>query len=320
MCKDLRKQSLKELGLDVESTVPLDQHSSIRVGGPAEHFVKVNRTKDLRQFILWAYASGTPFYMLGGGTNTLFADEGMSGVTVFNRSRHFHVDDKESEVILEADSGLPLAQCARYSMQLQLTGLEWGVSVPGTLGGAVVGNAGAHGSDMLDSLTEVELCQPKEGCIWISAEELQMSYRHSKLKPYSPAKASLDPVILRVRMRLAKGKAPDIHAKASQFLKHRRETQPTEPSVGSVFRNPPGQYAGVLIEDAGCKGLTCGAMAVSAKHVNFIINQSVARGGRARDVITLIQTVRQRVLKHTGILLQPEIGLAGDWPSHIIFN
>lgn len=320
MDEDFRNYVFKELGLVLASAVPLDKYSSIRVGGLAEHFIMVDRLEDLCNFIGCANAFRMPFFMLGGGTNTLFADEGMSGVTIFNRCRNIQVLEEDSSAILEADSGLPLAQCARYSMQMQLTGLEWGVSVPGTLGGAVVGNAGAHGSDISACLTEVELCQ-LDGCRrWISSENLRMSYRHSKLKPYSPVRAALNPVILRVRVRLAKGKGQEIQARASRFLSRRRETQPVEPSVGSVFRNPPNQFAGALIEAAGCKGLTCGALAVSSKHANFIVKRSNSGRGKATDALALMLTVRQRVYSCTGILLQPEIGLAGDWPPNTIVS
>ena len=316
MDEDCSRYVSNQLGLRLERNVPLAQHSSIKVGGCAECFVTVDRSEDLRQLIRWAHTSGTPFYLLGGGTNTLFADEGMSGMTIFNRCRHIQCTAMGSRVVLEADSGLLLAQCARCSMHRHLTGLEWAVSVPGTLGGAVVGNAGAHGSDIAGCLTEVELCQPSGHCGWVPAAELRMAYRHSSLKAGGPVRAALNPVIVSVRLHLHRGDVAEIQAQARQFLRHRRNTQPTAPSVGSVFRNPPGQFAGELIEAAGCKGLTCGAMAVSEQHANFIIRQPGQAQGRARDVLSLIQTVRQRVLDHAGVLLQPEIGLAGEWPPH----
>lgn len=316
MDEDFSRYLSRQLGLTPERNVPLDQYSSIKVGGCAEYFVTVDHHADLRRLVRRAYARRIPFYLLGGGTNTLFADAGMSGMTIFNRCRHIRYAETDSTVALEADSGLLLAQCARFSMHRHWTGLEWAVSVPGTLGGAVVGNAGAHGSDMAACLSEVEICRAAGHCSWIPAAELRMTYRHSSLKAGGPVKAALHPVVLGVRLQLHKGDPAAIQAKARRFLQHRRTTQPTAPSVGSVFRNPPGQFAGVLIEAAGCKGLTCGAMAVSEQHANFIIKQPGQGQGRARDVLSLIQTVRHRVWDHAGILLQPEIGLAGEWPPH----
>ena len=317
MYADLNRFITEDLGLKLETQVPLGQYSSIKVGGLAEYFVAVDNYSDLRRLIGWANSSRNPFFVLGGGTNTLFADEGMAGLTIFNRCRSIQTKVEGRTGYLDADSGLPLAQCARYSMRQQLTGLEWAVSVPGTLGGAVVGNAGAHGSDMAACLTEVELCQISGTCSWVSVTRMEMTYRNSCLKPRSPVKAGLGPAVVKVRLRLAREEPAIIKAKANQFLRQRRKTQPTEPSVGSVFRNPPGNYAGVLIEEAGCKGLTCGAMTVSEKHANFIVKLPGAETGLAGDVFSLILAIRQKVQDHAGILLQPEIGLAGEWPDHV---
>ena len=315
MRADLSRFITEDLGLKLETQVPLGQYSSIKVGGLAEYFVAVDNHWALRRLIGWAHTNGNPFFVLGGGTNTLFADEGMAGLTIFNRCRAIRTKLEGKIGYLEADSGLPLAQCARYSMHQQLTGLEWAVSVPGTLGGAVVGNAGAHGSDIAACLSEIELCQLSSSCNWVSATKMELTYRSSRLKRRSPVKAALGPTVVKVRMCLAREDPAIIKLKADQFLQQRRKTQPTEPSMGSVFRNPPGIFAGALIEEAGCKGLTCGAMAVSEQHANFIVKLPGTEPGRAGDVFSLILTIRQRVQKHAGILLQPEIGLAGDWPN-----
>ncbi len=315
MSEDFDRYLSQQLGLKLEHNVPLDRHSSIKVGGCAERFVAVDHRENLRRLVRRAHASQTPFYLLGGGTNTLFADEGMSGVTICNRCRHMQCEDMGSTGVLEVDSGALLAQCARFSVHRGLTGLEWAVSVPGTLGGAVVGNAGAHGSDIAEHLTEVEVCQSAGPCRWIATAELGMTYRDSRFKSNGPVRAALNPTIVGVRLHLPKGQKAEIQAKTRQFLQHRRHTQPTAPSVGSVFRNPPGHFAGALIEAAGCKGWTCGAMVVSEQHANFIVKQPGSTQGRARDALFLIRAVRQRVLDHTGILLQPEIGLAGEWPA-----
>lgn len=315
MREELKDVIQCELGLTVQENVPLAEFSSIRSGGPAQYLVTVGDGCKLRRLAQAAFRHEAPFFVLGGGSNTLFADAGMTGLTILNRCRAIAFRSEGGGTILEAESGSPLARCARLSMQEELTGLEWAVSVPGTLGGAAVGNAGAHGSDMAACLHAVNLCRPDCSDVWMPASRLHMRYRHSDLKNRGIGRAALNPMIIRLQVMLQSGQPAEIQRLGDEFLSHRRTTQPTEPSLGSVFRNPPGRIAGELIEDAGCKGLACGSMRVSTKHANFIVRQSEDNRNSSQDAISLIRQVQRRVEDFSGVRLQTEIGLAGDWPS-----
>lgn len=306
------------LGLTVDDNACLAQFSAIRVGGRAQALVRVENTDMLVRLLHWAHRAHQPFFLLGGGTNILFSDRGMDGLTIFNRCRALAVRATDTATLLEGDGGILLAQLARTSMRQGLTGLEWAVSVPGTLGGAVVGNAGAHGSDMTQILLQAELCTAEASPAWWSLPDLQMSYRHSILKPERPVRAGFPPIVARARLQLQPGCPDTIRRRARQFLQHRRHTQPVEPSLGSMFRNPPGHHAGALIEAAGCKGLACGPIAVSRQHANFFVNRGGYGAAKAAEVLALMQLVQARVHAHSGIRLHPEICLAGLWPEETV--
>ncbi len=305
------------LNLACQAQACLAPYSSIRTGGSAQYLVRVEDSQVLARLLVWAHRERYPFFMLGGGSNTLVADQGIDGITILNRCRSHCVP---ATAMLEGDSGLLLAQLARISIAQNLTGLEWAVSVPGTVGGAVVGNAGAHGADMSDSLLEAELIDGPASAGWRPAGELQLGYRRSLLKASAVMQAGFPAVVTRVRLRLAPGEARAIRQRAQSYLTHRRQTQPSAPSLGSMFRNPPGQYAGALIEQAGGKGMRQGAFEVSPQHANFIVNRSPAGISSAQDVLQLMRRVHGRVLDHCGIALQPEICFAGRWtPEEIQF-
>ncbi len=305
------------LNLTCQTQACLAAHSSIRAGGPAQFLVRVDDSQVLAKLLLWAHRESVPFFMLGGGSNTLVADSGIDGLTILNRCRSYRMP---AATMLDGDSGLLLAQLARISIAKDLTGLEWAVSVPGTLGGAIVGNAGAHGSDISTVLLEVEMIDGPDLVGWRSAAELHLGYRHSVLKSPSIVQAGFPPVITRAQLRLAPGEPTMIRSRAHTYLAHRRSTQPSEPSLGSMFRNPPGQFAGALIEQAGGKGLRHGTFEVSSQHANFVVNKAPSGVSFAQDVLHLMRLVHGRVLDHFGIALQPEICFAGHWTrEEIIF-
>ncbi len=312
-----RRFLTETLRLQCQDQVPLAPYSAIRAGGPARYLVRVDDGQVLARLLLWAYQEQQPFFMLGGGSNTLVADQGIDGLTILNRCRTYHTP---APTVLESDSGLLLAQLARISIARDLTGLEWAVSVPGTVGGAIVGNAGAHGSDMATILQAVEIIDGPDSAGWRPASTLQLGYRHSVLKSSAGRQAGLPAVVTRARLRLTPGQSNVIQQRARTYLDHRRTTQPSTPSLGSMFRNPPGQYAGALIEQAGGKGLCYGAFAVSTQHANFIVNTSRAGTAAAQDVLHLMHLVHRRVQTHCGVTLQPEICFAGRWkPEEIQF-
>jgi UDP-N-acetylmuramate dehydrogenase len=206
-----------------------------------------------------------------------------------------------------------MAGVARTSIKAGLTGLEWAVSVPGTVGGAVVGNAGAHGGEIKDNLVDLLLIDEEGEVRSLTVEELDYSYRESVLKRKQPLAAGFKAVVLSANFRLANGDADESGERADRYLAHRRQTQPVEPSLGSTFVNPPGDYAGRLIEAAALKGVRVGGAEVSELHANFIINRGGVGRATAADVLGLIRLVQQTVHQQSGVWLEPEVQLVGAW-------
>jgi UDP-N-acetylmuramate dehydrogenase len=206
-----------------------------------------------------------------------------------------------------------MAGVARQSTREGLTGLEWAVSVPGTVGGAVVGNAGAHDGEIKDSLVYARLVDEAGEVREVGVADFAYAYRDSLLKRLKPLQAGFKPVVLSATFRLAYGDPDIVAARAQAFLAHRRRTQPVEPSLGSTFVNPPGDYAGRLIEAAGLKGARVGGAAVSTLHANFIVNVGGVGAATARDVLQLMARVQATVRGRFGVELEPEVQLAGDW-------
>jgi UDP-N-acetylmuramate dehydrogenase len=206
-----------------------------------------------------------------------------------------------------------MAGAARVSVRAALQGLEWAVSVPGTVGGAVVGNAGAHGGEVKDNLDSALLLDEQGEVQEYKVADFHYAYRDSSLKRLQPLVAGFKPVVLNAYFRLERGDPATIAARADNFLRHRRRTQPVEPSLGSTFVNPPGDYAGRLIEAAGLKGARVGGVAVSTLHANFIINPGGVGKATAGNVIELIGQIQRVVAERCGIHLEREIQLVGQW-------
>ncbi|GAB4567781.1 MAG: UDP-N-acetylmuramate dehydrogenase [Anaerolineae bacterium] len=293
--------TLKRLGLDPRRDVPLRDFTTFRIGGPADLLVTVRTPEQLGQAAIEAERHGIPWWILGGGSNVLISDGGVRGLTIVNRCRRI---ERTGATTLRAESGALMAGVARVAIRAGLGGLEWAVSVPGTVGGAVVGNAGAHGGCIADSLVTAEAVLIGGERLQLTAAELQLGYRTSRFKT-----GELRGVILAATFALHEDDAERLSRVAASYLDYRRRTQPTEASVGSIFRNPPGDYAGRLIEAAGLKGLRRGDAQVSPVHANFIVNLGNAT---ASDVKGLVQEIQQRVFASFGVRLEPEILFCGD--------
>ena len=284
--------------------VPLAGYTTFRIGGPADVLAVPTRTDRFVALVRSAVEMGVPFLVLGGGSNVLLPDEGIRGLVIVNRCRSFEILSTEGEqVYVRADAGVSLAGLAREMIRQGVDGLTWAVSIPGTLGGAVVGNAGAHGGSMADVVAWVRLLQEDGEIVQVPVEELGYAYRTSVLKK-ARQQGEMFPLVVDVVLRLWRGDARRLREQADAFLEHRRRTQPTESSVGSIFRNPPGDYAGRLIEAAGLKGVRVGDVAVSTVHANFIVNLG---NGRAADVRTLIALIQEKVWEQFQVRLEPEI-------------
>ena len=292
--------------------VPLAPFTSFGIGGPAQYLALIHSMDDLVAALTLLHHAQTPFLLLGGGTNILISDAGVPGLTIINRCKKAtwpeRSQQKEQNIVLvDVDAGAPLAGFARESIHRGFVSLSWAVSIPGSVGGAIVGNAGAHGHDIASVLVRVQVWHEGRVETW-PAERLAFTYRNSSLK--GAAGVPPPPVILSATFRLATDVEGVADEQAQAYLQHRRRTQPTEKSAGSIFKNPPGDYAGRLIEEAGLKGRCIGEACISEKHANFIVNRGRAS---AADVVALINLARSEVWRRFHILLEPEILFIGDW-------
>lgn len=280
---------------------PLAAHTTLRVGGPATVFVQAESTADLAAVATACARHGRPWLILGRGSNLLVADGGWPGV-VLTLGRGFRGVDVEGDAVI-AGSGEPMPVLATAVARHGLGGLAFGVAIPGSLGGAVRMNAGAHGHELRDILEWVDVVRLGSGGTLerLSAADLCMGYRHTAL----PA----DAVVIRARLALRRADPCELAADMAEMRQWRRDHQPiNEPSCGSVFRNPDGDTAGRLIEAAGMKGYTVGGAAVSLVHANFI---TATPGAKAADVYAVITAVRDAVAALHGVRLQTEVVLAG---------
>jgi UDP-N-acetylmuramate dehydrogenase len=312
-------QELKKYG-KVKTNEPLAKHTAFKIGGPADFFVIVDSTEKFTLLLQFLDGEGTPYVILGGGSNMLVSDDGFRGVVINVRSSKFEV---RSDTMI-FDAGVSTVQVAQESIKAGFTGFEWGVGVPGTIGGAVRGNAGAMGGEMKDSIQKVEVYQDGE-VVEYDHEACQFDYRDSVFKHEGD-------IILRVFLQLKKG-SPDMQGmkKAIEHLQYRNKTQPQGyASTGCIFKNPDVQKnkeallkhfgedddrvqqfirvgkisAGWLVEQAGMKGDRVGEAEVSERHGNFIVNLG---GATADDVLVLVEKIKERVYTTYGINLEEEI-------------
>ena len=281
---------------------PLARHTSVRVGGPADLLIRVRSGEALRALAAVAYKQAISFRVIGDGTNLIAADAGMRGLVIRNHggSRSQCADG----VSIWAEAGCSLISTARWAASLGLSGLEGAATIPGTVGGAVVNNAGAYGWTTAESVTRIKVLD-LHGERWIHADEMRYGYRASIVKE-CPGHA----VVLGAEMRLASGDASRILSTIRERLQTRQRTQPTAPSSGSVFRNPAGHSAWKLIDEAGMRGRERGGAHISQLHANFIINNGTAT---AAEVYALIREVEEAVKSRLYVTLQREIEFFGAW-------
>ena len=280
---------------------PMAPLTTLRVGGPADRLIAVRSRDQLLAALRLARAAAVPWFMLGNGSDLVVADAGIRGLVIRNRARALLIDGLH----VQADAGAPMALLVRRCTTAGLAGMEFGTSIPGTLGGAVWANAGAHGSEMRDILAEAEAWDPDEDRILhLDDAACGFAYRESRFKHSRE-------VVLAASLALRHDAPEAIAARVAANQAQRVATQPlADQNAGSVFRNPPGDHAGRLIDAAGLKGRRVGGAAVSTLHANFIVAD---RGARATDVRTLGDQVRAEVQRRFGIELTYEIEFVGDW-------
>jgi UDP-N-acetylmuramate dehydrogenase len=286
---------------------PLARYTTFRLGGPADLLLVARSMEELQEGVHLAHHAGLPWLVLGRGSNVLVADAGFRGVVIVNRARGVHWQNGGDTALLVVASGESLAGLVRQTAGLGWAGLEWAAGIPGTVGGAVVGNAGAFGGCMADVVSWVSVYGEEGQVRRLEAGELGFACRQSRFR----GKGNRE-VLLEMGLALHQGPAERLQEVVREHLRWRREHQPPGPSAGSVFRNPPDEPAGRLLDQAGMKGRERGGAYVSPLHANFILNRG---GARAEDVRALIEEARQAVRRTAGVELELEIELLGEWES-----
>ncbi|NPA80623.1 MAG: UDP-N-acetylmuramate dehydrogenase [Thermotogae bacterium] len=277
----------------VRENVPLAPYTTFRLGGPARYFVNARTVDDVVFAVKFARERGLRVLPLGAGSDVLVPDSGFDGLVVRLVNLRGAVWNGN---LLKAMAGEPLPKLAKEGAARGLSGLEYVVGVPGTVGGGVAKNAGAHGREMKDVLVEAYVVDEDGYVRTLKREELSLSYRSSSLPR--------EGILVEALLKLREDDPAQIRRRIEEFLAYRERTQPwTERTAGCMFKNPPGDYAGRLIDMAGLKGFRIGGVKVSEKHANFFINE----GGTADDAIRLIEHVRERVFEVFGIQLEVEI-------------
>ena len=295
----------KAFGDNLKLNAPVERYTSARLGGSADVMVVANSVESLANIVLRLWDLEIPFLVLGGGSNVLVSDLGIREVVILNRAKEMNIRDHSLTVW--AGSGASFGQMARKVSSRGFCGLEWATGIPGSVGGAVYGNAGAHGGEVSERLRMAEILHPDTGREQWTVERMDYSYRLSKLK-----QDAVKSVILSASFGYEECEVEKSQALVKEFASRRKRTQPPGASMGSMFRNPPGNYAGRLIEQAGLKGTRIGGAEISPVHANFFINHL---GASAEDVYALVRLAQKAVMDHFGIELILEIELVGEWES-----
>ncbi len=296
-------QLARERGIELVQDRPLAALTTLRVGGAAQRYLEVGERASLLGALRLAREAGVTAFVLGNGSDLVVSDQGMPGLVIRNRARGIQIQD----TVLTADAGTPMALLVKRCTADGLAGLEFGISIPGTLGGAVWANAGAHGGEIKDVLVRTDAWDPaSDEERTLDNAECEFAYRESRFKHGGE-------VILAATLRLERGDPGAIGERVAANQAQRKATQPlADQNAGSVFRNPPGDHAGRLIDAAGLKKHRIGSAMVSPLHANFIV---VDRGGSAADVRALGDDVRARVAERFGVTLDYEIEFVGAWPE-----
>jgi UDP-N-acetylmuramate dehydrogenase len=295
----------RRIGVKTSRDEPLGRFTTMRVGGPADLFATAHNAFELRALVRFARSRGLPHMVLGRGSDMVIADAGVRGLVIQNRAEGSRVEDGR----YTAGSGVPMARAATETQKAGLTGLEFGLAIPGTVGGAVWANAGAHESDVATVLESARVLDAAGGEVILGGDALAFTYRDSRFKHTAPD--APPEIVLEATFRLEAADADTIKTRLDDIRRWRQAHQPLGlPSAGSVFRNPDGTSAGKLIDEAGLKGLRIGGATVSEKHANFIVND---QKGSAADVRRLAERVRAEIRERTGVELQFEIEFVGDW-------
>jgi UDP-N-acetylmuramate dehydrogenase len=293
-------------GLRVKVAEPLARYTSMKIGGPADYFIQAETDAALACLLPLLDRHGIPFCLLGNGSNVLISDHGIRGAVIHLAGEFKRVEWSEAAetVSVQVGAAAAVTQLVREAARKGYAGLEFAEGIPGSVGGALIMNAGAYGSEFERVVDEVEGVTRTGEVIRFGRGQMTFTYRDSHM----PAGA----VVTRVRLRLRKAEAAQVSSRLRELVGKRKSSQPSGyPNSGSMFRNPPGDFAGRLIEAAGLKGKRIGNAQISERHANFIVNLG---GAKAEDVHALMELVRSEVKKQFDIELVPEVRLMGEWP------
>jgi UDP-N-acetylmuramate dehydrogenase len=281
---------------------PMSRHTTFKIGGPADFFAEPESTEEIALTVRKCLEEDLPFTVIGNGSNLLVGDRGCRGVIISLGKAVSGITCEGN--FLKAEAGALLGAVSAEALKRSLSGMECLSGIPGTIGGALVMNAGAYGGELKDILVEAEILEADGTKTSVLPDELELGYRSSNI-------LSLSRTVLSVKVRLFPGEASAISGKMKELNEKRKEKQPLEyPSAGSAFKRPEGYFAGKLIEEAGLKGFHIGGAEVSEKHCGFIINRGSAT---AADVRQLIQEIERRVYENAGVRLTPEVKMIGEF-------
>lgn len=303
--KRMNQEFINELnGIIGKENIRLEElmakHTTFQIGGPAQVFVTPKTVEEIQQIVQLCNANEVPFFVLGNGSNLLVSDRGMDGVVI--QLYHNFSDFQIEKNIVTAKAGAMLAAIGNAAGKAELTGFEFAAGIPGTLGGAVVMNAGAYGGEMKDIIKKVLLMDLDGNIFEKSCEEMDFGYRHSIVE-------EAHYIVLGAVLELAEGDRDAIRSRMKELSEARREKQPLEfPSAGSTFKRPEGYFAGKLIMDANLRGYRVGGAQISEKHCGFVVNRG---GATAADVQKLIKDVQDKVYDTFQVRLEPEVKLVG---------
>ena len=299
--KALESDLRAKFGARVRASMPLAELTSFRIGGPADLFVAVENETELMHAKAAAYRAGIPCFCLGAGTNLLVSDRGMRGLVVRLGDGFAKIKIDDAKVV--AGAAAPFGALVREVVDRGLEGLEFGEGIPGTVGGGLVMNAGAFGGEIAKVVTLVHGVTESGEALALSKDDVKFAYRRTELPAHF--------IITRVDFELARGDRAQLTARVAELHAKRASRQPRGvPNAGSIFKNPPGNFAGKLLEGAGLKGTRLGGAAFSDQHANFIVNLG---GAQAAEVRALIDMARNKVKEQSGVWLEPEVRLVGDW-------
>ncbi len=299
--KALEGELRAKFGARVRASMPLAELTSFRIGGPADLFVNVEDEGELMHAKAAAYRASVPCFCLGAGTNLLVSDRGMRGLVVRLGDGFAKIKIDDTKVV--AGAGAAFGALVNEVVDRGLEGLEFGEGIPGTVGGGLVMNAGAFGGEIAKVVTLVHGVTEAGEAIALTKDDVKFAYRRTEL----PQRF----VITRVDFELARGDRAQLMTRVAELKAKRASRQPRGvPNAGSIFKNPPGNFAGKLLEGAGLKGTRLGGAAFSDQHANFIVNLG---GAQAAEVLALIDMARNKVKEQSGVLLEPEVRLVGDW-------